>query len=44
MEPVDTATVSDMFGIGKERIRQLKEAALNKLKHRFSSQLKGLIQ
>ena len=44
MEPVDTSTVSDMFGIGKERIRQLKESALNKLKHRFSSQLKGLIQ
>ena len=42
MDPVDAKDVSDMFGVGKERIRQMKEAALNRLKKRFSNQLKGL--
>lgn len=44
MDPVDTKTVSEMFGVGKERIRQMKEAALGRLKKKFSNQLKGLIQ
>lgn len=44
MEPVDADTVADMYGVGKERIRQMKEAALDKLKNKFSNQLKGLIQ
>lgn len=44
MDPVDAKNVSDMFGVGKERIRQMKEAALNRLKKKFSNQLKGLIQ
>lgn len=44
MEPVDANTVADMYGVGKERIRQMKEAALDKLKNKFSNQLKGLIQ
>ena len=44
MNPLDSTTVSEMFGVGKERIRQMKEGALNKLKQKFSNQLLGLIQ
>lgn len=44
MDPVDTTTISDMYGVGKERIRQMKEAALNKLKNKFSIQLGGLLR
>ena len=44
MDPVEAKDVADMFGVGKERIRQMKEAALNRLKKKFSNQLKGLIQ
>ena len=44
MDPVDTKDVADMFGVGKERIRQMKESALGRLKKKFSHQLKGLIQ
>jgi RNA polymerase primary sigma factor len=44
MDPVDSAHVACMFGVGKERIRQMKESALGKLKDKFSTQLKGLIR
>lgn len=44
MDPVEAKDVADMFGVGKERIRQMKEAALGRLKKKFSNQLKGLIQ
>ena len=44
MEPVETKVVADMYGVGKERIRQMKESALGKLRKKFSNQLKGLIQ
>ena len=44
MHPVESKTISDMFGVGKERIRQMKETALRKLKKKFAKQLKGLIQ
>ena len=44
MDPVDTKNISEMFGVGKERIRQMKESALNRLKKKFSNQLKGLLQ
>ena len=44
MDPVETKDVADMFGVGKERIRQMKEAALGRLKKKFSHQLKGLVQ
>ena len=44
MDPVDPKDVSDMFGVGKERIRQMKETALGRLKKKFSNQLKGLLQ
>ena len=43
IDPVDAKDVASMFGVGKERIRQMKEAALNRLKKKFSNQLKGLI-
>lgn len=43
MDPVESKHVADMFGVGKERIRQMKEAALNRLKKKFSNQLKGLL-
>ena len=43
MEPVNSKTIADMFGVGKERIRQLRDNALDKLKRRFSKQLKNLL-
>lgn len=44
MDPVDSKTISEMFGVGKERIRQMKETALKRLKKKFYHQLKGLVQ
>jgi RNA polymerase primary sigma factor len=44
MDPVEVKDVADMFGVCKERIRQMKETALSRLKKKFSHQLKGLIQ
>lgn len=44
MDPVDSKTISEMFGVGKERIRQMKETALRRLKKKFYHQLKGLVQ
>lgn len=44
MDPVDSTTVSEMYGVGKERIRQMKESALGKLKKKFANQLNGLLE
>ena len=44
MDPVETKTISEMFGVGKERIRQMKETAIKRLKKKFSNQLKILVQ
>lgn len=44
MDLVDSKTISEMFGVGKERIRQMKETALRRLKKKFYHQLKGLVQ
>lgn len=44
MDPVETKIISEMFGVGKERIRQMKETAIKRLKKKFSNQLKILIQ
>ena len=41
---VNPKVVADMFGVGKERIRQMKESALSKIRRRFSKQLKRLLQ
>lgn len=43
MDVVDSRTVSDMFGVGRERIRQMKESALKRLKKKFGNTLKTLI-
>ncbi len=39
MEAINNKVVSDMFGVGNERIRQIKESALKKMKRRFSKSL-----
>lgn len=44
MDPVDPDYISNMFGVGRERIRQMKESALGKLKKKFAKQLKGLLE
>ena len=43
MAPVNPKIVADMYGVGGERIRQMKEGALAKLRRRFSNQLKNLL-
>lgn len=43
MEPVESKDVADMYGVCKERIRQMKEAALTKLRKKYSHQLAGLL-
>lgn len=43
MSPVNHKVIQDMFGVGGERIRQMKEGALSKLKRRFGNKLKNLI-
>lgn len=42
MDPIDNKLASEMFGVGKERIRQMKETALRRLKKKFFVQLKEL--
>lgn len=44
MEAINPRTIAEMFGVGNERIRQLRDSALDKLKHRFAKQLKNLLQ
>lgn len=43
MNPVNPKVIADMYGVGGERIRQMKEGALAKLRRRFSKQLKTLL-
>ena len=43
MQKVNPKAIADMYGVGGERIRQMKEAALTKLRKRFSNKLKTLI-
>jgi RNA polymerase primary sigma factor len=43
MEAIPPVTIANMFGVGNERIRQMKESALSRLRKKFSKQLKGLI-
>ena len=42
IEPVPHKTIAAMYGVGTERIRQIKEGALNKLQRRFGNKLKTL--
>lgn len=44
MDPVDPKIVAEMFGVCSERIRQMKETALKKLRKKFSNQLNGLLE
>lgn len=43
IKKVDTLVICDMYGISRERVRQIKESALSKLRRRFSKQLKELL-
>ena len=42
MNPVNSKLVAEMFGLGNERVRQIKESALSKLKRRFHKILKKI--
>lgn len=42
-EPMDNKLIGDMFGVGTERIRQIKEGALKKLRTRFGKKIKSLL-
>lgn len=43
MSAVNPKVIADMYGVGGERIRQMKEAALAKIRKRFSNNLKNLL-
>lgn len=43
MPSVNPKITAEMYGVGNERIRQMKEGALAKLRRRFSNQLKNLL-
>lgn len=43
MNPVNPKIIANMYGVGGERIRQMKEGALSKMRRRFSNQLKNLL-
>jgi RNA polymerase primary sigma factor len=43
MDPVKTSVIADMFGVSSERIRQMKETALGRLKKKFNKQLEDLL-
>lgn len=43
MPAVNSKIIANMFGVGRERIRQMKEGALDKLRRKFSSEIKNII-
>lgn len=43
MSPINPKVIADMYGVGGERIRQMKEAALAKIKRKFGNKLKTLL-
>lgn len=43
-EPMDNKVVSDMYGVGTERVRQIKESALRKLRTRFNTNMVELLK
>lgn len=43
MPSVNPKIIAEMYGVGNERIRQMKEGALAKLRRRFSNQFKNLL-
>lgn len=44
MNPMDTKEIASMFGVCTERIRQMKESALEQLKKKFGNQLRSLLE
>ncbi len=44
MPPVNKKTIELMYGVGNERIRQIKESALNKLRKKHINKLKQLYE
>ena len=42
MESIPPKVIAAMYGVGTERIRQIKEGSLNKLERRFGNKLKML--
>ena len=43
MEPINSKLIADMYGVSGERIRQIKEGALAKIRRLFKNELKNLI-
>lgn len=43
-EPLENKVIGDLFGVGTERIRQIKENALKKLRNRYGDQIKQLLK
>ena len=43
MPSVNPKVIADMYGVGGERIRQMKEAALGKIRRKFGNKLKELL-
>lgn len=43
-EPLENKVIGDLFGVGTERIRQIKENALKKLRSRYGDQIKQLLK
>lgn len=43
MSSVNPKVIADMYGVGGERIRQMKEAALSKIRKKFGNRLKTLL-
>lgn len=43
MDPVDPKLICEMYGLGGERIRQIKEKALGKLRKHYASNIKSLL-
>lgn len=43
MPPVNSKIIAEMFGISGERVRQIKETALNKLRKQYGDQIKELL-
>lgn len=43
-EPLENKVIGDLFGVGTERIRQIKENALKKLRNKYGDQIKQLLK
>lgn len=43
MPKISSKIVADMYGIGRERVRQIKEAALSKIRRKYENKLKEIL-